>query len=97
MGTYVNAGPKQGKVAWLLRNQPLLGAIIVADREDWVTFDPKQYGLVAVVGNPTFDAAGWAFDESERDYFADPASTKDREVTFLIMELVMVQQLTATT
>lgn len=89
MGLYIQTGANRGKAAFLVQNYNT----IVVSRLEWRTTDPLIFGLVVVVDNGPFEAAAWAPDVSERDYFAKPHEEDKRPMTFLIMDRDVVSKL----
>lgn len=82
MGWYINEIngediPSLRKVQFILENAP--DAKIIDPPTEW------QEGLVCVVHNGAFDAAGYAFDEDEMRVFLAPDYDVQRPRTWMIV------------
>lgn len=82
MGFYINAingkeAPSRRKVEFILQNAP--GAKVIEPPTEW------QQGLVCVVHNGAFDAAGYAYNEDEMRVFLAPDYDLQRPRTWLLV------------
>ena len=85
MGQYLQVESNIEKAAQLIKHH---GAEIVYGNP-LEAFDklPADRGLVCVVENGLFDAAGWAFNRQEVEAFARPDMGRQRRRTWLTMNI----------
>jgi len=79
MGWYIQ-GPTIGKAPYIVMEY---GATVVGMPGSFSDI-PEDKALIVVVGNPMFEAAGYAFDEREFDTFTRPEDV--RQKLFLLMD-----------
>ena len=82
MGKYINQingnrVPDKGKVEFILKHVPT--AVKVDPPTQW------QEGLVCVVDNGVFEAAGYAYDEQEMELFLRPDMRAQRPRQWLVV------------
>lgn len=91
MGQYLQVEHNNEKAAQLINHH---GAEIVYG-DPLEAFDnlPADRGLVCVVENGIFDAAGWAFNRQEAEAFKRPDMGRQRRRTWLTMNLDTIKSL----
>lgn len=74
MGYYINENSKGEFIGTVDKEKKLIedGAVIIQEPKEWIE------GLVCVVKNGLFDAAGYAYCESEMNYFKNPSDTRKK-------------------
>jgi hypothetical protein len=87
MGYYIQARCNIGKADIICEEH---GAIKIPQPKSFKDVSEKD-GLICVVSNGPFEAAGFCFDEREFREFSDPKD--DRPKTWLLMERAKAEQL----
>lgn len=82
MGYYIETGANHGKAEWLISNH----AAKEIDLAEWSQRDPQTDGLVVVVDNGLFEAAGVAHNASEQAYWIGSAVADVRPRRYLVMD-----------
>lgn len=89
MGYYIECPSPRNKASYLLRQYPSCKRITSTEAQD---FDfSSDLGLICVVENGFFDAAGYIFSPDELQAFSDP--NDDRRRTWLTMPKVLAESL----
>lgn len=72
MGYYINENSKGEFIGTVDKEKKLIedGAVIIQEPKEWIE------GLVCVVKNGLFDAAGYAYNEFEMHCFKDPSDVR---------------------
>jgi len=86
MGFYIE-GPVKFKAAYICETH---GAEAVTETEARQAFDEGK-GVVCVVSNIPFDAAGFAYSKRELDEFADPRDERPKQ--WLVMDREKAEKL----
>ena len=86
MGFYIE-GPAKGKVSFITVEH---GGMVISEPKSFKDV-PEDLGLICVVDNGPFEAAGYAFNEREFDCFRVPDG---RPRTWMTMEKKSVEKLT---
>ena len=88
MGYYINTPDSKGKAEYIVN---VYGG-------ELIPFAPKSYAdipvgkaLIVVVDNGLFEAAGWAYSESEFKVFTDPHETRYRD--YVLIDFALANQL----
>jgi hypothetical protein len=89
MGFYINTPVVIGKAGWLKKNH---NAIEIPEPVNFHSFDSETNGLVCVVENPMFDAAGYIFDDNELNR-ARPNKFDNRKRTWLLMNKAVAMEI----
>lgn len=88
MGYYIQ-GPAKGKAGMLIKEH---GARVLSALEDVEKIiNEGKEGIVAVVDNGSFEAAGFCYNADEFKAFCDP--TDPRPITFLAMDRKKAEEL----
>jgi len=87
MGYYIQVPNNKGKAQQLVK---LHGARIITEPQGFWMKDPKE-AFICVVDNGMFEAAGFAYNESEFNEFKRPDG---RPKTWLIIDRELAKQLT---
>jgi hypothetical protein len=87
MGYYIECDGPRNKAKWLIDHHE---AIVIDEdtARDWV--NDRDVGIVCVVDNVLFEAAGFAFDGRELEVFAQP---DDRGKAWLALDRAVVEEL----
>lgn len=88
MGYYIE-GPSKGKVEYIIKNWK---AVEIPQPGTFSSILP-QHGLICVVDNGLFEAAGFCFDAQEFDAFTRPDDYRPK--TWLIMPRDLAEKLAA--
>ena len=87
MGYYIETGTLHGKAAFLVDNH---GGEIVFDYKAQECLN-LGLGVVCVVNNGSFEAAGFMYSQKEFDYFNDPADSRIK--TWVVMDREIAEKL----
>lgn len=88
MGYYIETDAINGKAQYLVKNY---GGKLVT-RQEFLAADVKENGLIIVVNNGYFEAAGFCFNDGERQAFTDLSD--DRPKQYVIMNRSLAEKLT---
>ncbi len=84
MGYYINTGHNVGKAEWLIVNE---GAMELMDVPTRLSELPTELnGLICVVNNGPFEAAGFIYNDRELEAFSDPSDYRDKRWLVLPLE-----------
>lgn len=84
MGYYINTGHNVGKAEWLIVNE---GAMELMDVPTSLSELPTELnGLICVVNNGPFEAAGFIYNDRELKAFSDPSDYRDKRWLVLPLE-----------
>jgi hypothetical protein len=84
MGYYINTGHNVGKAEWLIVNE---GAMELMDVPTSLSELPTELnGLICVVNNGPFEAAGFIYNDRELEAFSDPSDYRDKRWLVLPLE-----------
>lgn len=89
MGFYINQDmPTRGKAEALVKQHGAVELRSAIEAADWMK---QGFGIVCVVSNPLFDAAGYCFNERELSAFSDPMDARHR--SWLAMDKTAAEKL----
>jgi len=85
---YINTGSNTGKAKWLVEKAQ--AEVISKDEAQIIVEDSIDHGVICVIDNGMFEAAGYAFSPSEFQAFA---RNDGRMKTWLKMPAAMAKKL----
>lgn len=91
MGYYINTGHNVGKAEWLIANESALELTFVPRSLADLSPDTELNGLICVVNNGPFEAAGFIYSDRELEAFTDPSDYRDKR--WLVMPLERAKEL----
>jgi hypothetical protein len=89
MGYYINTGHNIGKAEWLITNEGALELSFVPSSLS--ELPPEKEGLICVVNNGMFEAAGFIYNDRELKDFTDPTDYRDKR--WLVIPLDRAKEL----
>jgi hypothetical protein len=87
MGYYVQVPENLGKAKQIV---DLYGGEIIPRPETFSSI-PSDKGLIVVISNGLFEAAGYAYDQAELDAFTDPDDERPKK--FVLMNKAQAEKL----
>lgn len=87
MGYYIQ-GPACGKAAFICEEH---GGMLVSEETASDLIDDPDFGVVVIMQNGPFDAAGFAFSRAEFAAFTDPYDRRPKQ--FVVMDRKEAEQL----
>jgi hypothetical protein len=88
MGFYIQTAKNRDKAQQIIEAH---GAVEVTPEEARIAMDDNSKGVIVVLSNPSFDAAGFAFDLDEFEAFTRPDDRRLKK--FLVMDRLAAKSL----